>query len=120
MSKELGKWCFLIGVIIALVIGIGSAVAGWPTGLAMNWLVLILVVLGLVVGFANISAKESTPFLLAAIALLIANTAGLANLNTLIPKLGSVLAGIVSNLLIMVAPAALVVAVKGFYDMAKA
>lgn len=119
MGKELGKWCFIIGVIIALIIGIGAATVGWPTGVTLNWLILLLVVLGLIVGFANITAKEATPFLIAAVALLIANTAGLANINTLIPYLGSILAGIVSNLLIMVAPAALVVAVKGFYEMSK-
>ncbi len=119
MGRELGKWCFLIGVIIALIVGIGTATAGWPTGVTMNWLVLVLVVLGLIVGFANISTKEATPFLVAAVALLIANTAGLANIDTLIPYLGSILAGIIMYLLVMVAPAALIVAVKGFYEMAK-
>lgn len=121
MGRELGKWCFLIGVIIALIVGIGMATAAWPGEgtLTMDWLVLVLVILGLIVGFANITAKESTKFLIAAVALLIANTAGLANINTLIPFLGSILAGIVFYLLMLVAPAALVVAIKGFYEMAK-
>ena len=118
MAKEVGKWAFLIGIIVALILGIVTGI-GQSLGGANQWLILLLVVLGLVVGFANITAKETTPFLIAAVALLIANTAGLANINTLIPFLGSILEGIVMYLLMMAAPAALVVAIKAFYEYAK-
>lgn len=115
---EVGKWAFLIGFIVAIILGImaGAGVALGATTAA--WLGLLLVVLGLIVGFANITAKETTGFLVAALALLVANVAGLGAINTLIPYLGSILEGIVRFLLVMVAPAALIVAVKAFYDLA--
>ena len=80
-------------------------------------LVLLLVVLGLVVGFLNISEKETTPFLVAAAALLITNTAGDA-LNK-IPVVGDSVAGIVSQISVFVAPAAIVVALKAIQSLAK-
>ena len=84
MGKELGKWAFLLGVIVALILGIAGGI-GQSLGTATVWLALLLVVIGLVVGFVNMTAKETTPFLIAAIALLIANTANLAFIDTLIP-----------------------------------
>ena len=119
MGKEVGRWAFLIGLIVALILGIVTGI-GQSLGVSTSaWLMLLLVVLGLIVGFANITAKEATPFLIAAVALLIANTAGLANVNTLIPYLGSIMEGIIMFLLMMVAPAALVVSIKAFYEYAR-
>ena len=118
MAKELGKWAFIIGVIVALILGIIAGV-GSSIGSAAAWLTLLLVVLGLIIGFTNITAKEATPFLIAAIALLIASVAGLGQINTLIPYLGSILEEIVNAVLVMVAPAALIVGFKAFYELAK-
>ena len=117
MAKELGKWAFIIGVIVALILGIVAGI-GSSIGAAAAWLTLLLVVLGLIVGFTNITAKESTPFLIAAIALLVASVAGLGHINVLIPYLGTILEEIVKAVLIMVAPAALIVGVKAFYELA--
>ena len=119
MASELGKWAFIIGIVVALVLGIVGGIGSSLGAATTAWLTLLLVVLGLIVGFVNINKKEVTAFLIAAVALLIANTAGLMNVNTLIPYLGSILEGIVAFLLIMVAPAALVVAVKAFWELAK-
>ena len=119
MANELGKWAFIIGVVIALILGIVGGIGSSLGTTATLWLSLLLVILGLVVGFSNITAKEATPFLIAGIALLVANTAGLTAMNTLIPYLGSILSGIVTFLLVMAAPALLVVAVKAFYVLAQ-
>lgn len=119
MTKELGKWAFIIGIVVALVLGIVGGIGSSVGATTTAWLTLLLVVLGLIVGFVNISKKEATPFLVAAVALLIANTAGLANINTLIPYLGSIFEGIVAFLLVMIAPAALIVAVKAFWELAQ-
>jgi len=120
MANEVGRWSFIIGIVVAVILGILSGVGVVLGTTALNWLTLLLVVLGLIVGFSNVTKKESTPFLIAAMALLIANTAGLVNINTLIPYLGSILEGIVTYLLVVVAPAALIVAVKAFYEFARA
>ncbi|MEM4248432.1 MAG: hypothetical protein QXH80_04115 [Candidatus Nanoarchaeia archaeon] len=115
---EVGKWAFLIGFIVAIILGIIAGVGTVLGATTAAWLTLLLVVLGLIVGFANITAKETTAFLIAALGLLVARTAGLSAINTLIPYLGSILEGIVNYLLVIVAPAALIVAVKAFYEMA--
>ena len=116
--KELNKWLFLIGVVIAIVLGITSGIGKSLGVTATLWLTLLLIVIGLIVGFVNITKKEATPFLVAAVALVVVNSAGLANINTLIPYLGDIMAGIVMFVLAMVAPAALVVGLKAFYQLA--
>jgi len=97
----IGKWCFLIGIVLAIILGLfGSAIP--MSG-------LILVILGLIVGFLNVSGRETTPFLVAAIALLV--VAGSSGLSV-IPVIGMYLEGIVVAIAAFTAPAALVVALK--------
>ena len=115
-KNQVGKWAFLIGVVLAVISGIGSGLAqAWGTN---AWLMLLLVVLGLIVGFVNITAKEVQGFLVAAIALLVAGTANLASVNTLIPSLGSILEGIINMVILLVAPAALIVCLRAVYGFA--
>ena len=116
MAKDLGKWSFLIGAILALIMGIG---AGLNQVWANNaWLTVILVLAGLIVGFVNITAKEAQGFLIAAIAVLAANTANLATLFPGLLRLGAILAGIVAKLLVVIAPAALLVGLRAVYKFA--
>ena len=116
MANQVGKWAFLIGVIVAVVTGIGAGLnATWGTS---AWVTLLLVVLGLVVGFVNITTKEVQGFLVAAVAVLLANTANLGSVDTLVSPLGAILAGIVAKAVVLVAPAALIVALRAVYGFA--
>ena len=113
MAGKLGQWAFVAGIVIALVLGL-SMFSQWA-----GTLTLLLVVLGLVVGFLNVSEKEATPFLVASIALLATGTAaGSLKLITLM-GLGDFLATAVGNLSVFVAPAAILVAVKSVWGLAK-
>mgnify|MGYP001558785734 FL=1 len=114
MDKKIGEWAFIIGVLIAIVMGLFS---GTLTGDVKGWLVLLLVVLGLIVGMLNVTAGESTPFLVAAVALLLTGTVGSTLSN--IPRIGEYLQGIVVNIAVFVTPAAIVVALKSIQSMAK-
>jgi hypothetical protein len=76
---------------------------------------LILVVLGLIVGFINIGVKETHDFLVAVIALLLAGTAGLGNL----PAIGTYIGAILTNITTFVAPAAVIVALKAVWELAR-
>ncbi|UCD06929.1 MAG: hypothetical protein JSW41_03780 [Candidatus Aenigmatarchaeota archaeon] len=115
MSESVGKWAFILGVVIAVIAGL---VGGWVTGYN-PWILLVLVILGLVVGFLNISAKEVNVFLLSAIALILVGTiAQLTSIDTIIPLLGSVLQAMVNNIAAFVAPAALIVSLKAVYNLA--
>ena len=113
MGSKIGEWAFIIGILLAVIFAFFSA--GDKKGL----LVLVLVIVGLIAGLLNISEKETTPFLVAAVALMVTSTADLAAIDTLISNVGTWLNAIVANIAIMVAPAAIVVAVKAIYSLAK-
>ena len=113
MASKIGEWAFIIGIIIAILVGFVNDSS------LMGILTLVLVVLGLLVGFLNITEKETTPFLVAAIALLATGSA--SDSLKLIPSavLGSFLANAVNNIAAFVAPAAILVAVKAIWALAK-
>ena len=117
MSEDIGKWAFLIGVLLALIVGIG---AGAGQAWASNpWLALIIVVLGLVIGFMNVTVRETQPFLVASLVVILAyGAANLMAIETLIPYLGSVLNEAVKYIAMLVAPAALIVALRAVYGFA--
>jgi len=101
----IGRWAFLLGVIISLLAGFGGQIPA---------LMIILFVLGLVVGFLNITEKESTPFLIAVLALLVIGLAGLQ-----FGRFTPVIVAILQNLIAFVSAAALVVALKQVLSIAK-
>jgi hypothetical protein len=111
-SKMVGKWAFLVGLLI-------SVIASFLTGYA-GAVALVLFLLGLVVGFLNITEKDSNKFLLAAIALL---TGGLASISAIsVIGLGGVtaiLSKVLGNFLAFVGAAALVVAIKVVFETGK-
>ena len=100
-----GKYAFLVGLVIAVAGGLGFEQA---------WFGWALAVLGLVVGFLNISDKESQTFLLAAIALIVATSAVGA-----IPYIGEGMTRIIANLVLFLGGAVLVVAVKSLFAVAR-
>jgi len=112
MTKKMGEWAFIVGVLIAVLLGV----------LPDNYegmLTLVLIVLGLIVGLLNVTATESTPFLVAAAALLITGTTG-TRLSSIPPGvLGAFLQNAVENIAVFVAPAAIVVALKAIQSLAK-
>jgi len=116
-GSKLGQWAFIIGVVIAVVIGLFSAKLSENT---QGTLSLVLVVLGLAVGFMNVTEKESTQFLVAAAALMLTAT----SVDTLKKidfgvSLGNYLAGMVTQIAVFVAPAAVIVALKSIQSLAK-
>ena len=117
MASKLGQWAFIIGVVLAMAIGLFSANMEAST---RGTLSLILVLLGLVVGFLNVTEKETVPFLVAAAALMLTATS-VATLQSidLGVGLGNYLAGIVSQIGVFVAPGAVIVALKAIYSLAR-
>ncbi len=103
---KLGAWSFIAGAVIAVFASLLSF--DTPS------LTAALVILGFLVGFLNISDKDTTHFLVAAIALI---AAGNANVNA-IPVVGTILQNMLRNIGIFVAPAAAIVALKAVYEIA--
>ena len=118
MTKRLGHYSFLGGVLLAVVLGLFSAKISGPT---TSILLLVLVILGVIVGFLNVTGKEMTEFLIAAIALIAMSSvsATLVVIDQYIPNLGTLFQSILSFIAIFVAPAALVVALKTIVELAE-
>jgi hypothetical protein len=106
MDEVIGKWAFIIGLVIAVVVGF----------IEVPYSALILLVLGLIVGFLNIAAKETTQYLVAAIALMTGAVA-LKVADVLPGVVGTAVDSILTAFVSFVAAAALVVAVKGIIEL---
>ena len=112
MLAKVGSWAFIIGVIIAIIVGLFTTSG---TGNAVTTTVLII--LGLIVGFLNVTGRETTPFLLASLSLVIVSNFGgqvLANVATV----GPYLQGVLNAITIFVIPAAIIVALKAIWALA--
>ena len=105
---KIAHYSFFVGLIIAIIAGLFRNYIG-PEAL-----VTTLVILGTLVGLFNLTAKETTPFLTAAIALMLA---GIVNLG-LIPTVGLYLRSILSNIVVFVVPAAIIVGMKTIWKLA--
>ncbi len=105
---RLAHYAFFVGLLVAIVAGLFRNVVGPEV------LVTTLVILGFVVGLFNLTAKETMPFLVAAIALMLA---GIVNLG-LIPGVGLYLRSILSNIVVFVVPGAILVGLKTIWKLA--
>jgi len=106
---RVGEWAFIAGVLIAILTG------AFGITLEAGTVASILVILGIIVGFLNITKREMTDFLVAALALLLAGSAGLEKL----PLIGGIIGPILLNIATFVAPAVIIVALKAIYELAK-
>jgi len=123
MAVKYGEWAFLIGIALAVVVGIFSSFIGAEL---LPIVVAVLVLLGLVVGFMNIKEKEITAFLIATIALLSVAYSWqplTALFSAYLGAPGGVLVnainGFMSALVAFIAPAAFIVALKQVYNLAQ-
>jgi hypothetical protein len=117
-AETIGRWAFIVFVIIAILAGIVAGVGGKA---ALGWVSLVMVILGIIVGLTTLTEKETMPFLTAAIALLVANAGAVfLVIDEVASPLGSIINAILNNLAAFVAPAAIILAVKAIYNLAKA
>ena len=106
-SAMLGRWAFIVGLVLAVVAGLFFFEAAW-----VLW---VLVSLGVIVGLLNITHKQTQSFLLASIALALSATA-LAG----IPFVGEILTNILRFVAAFVAAAMIVVALKTVLETGRA
>ncbi len=105
---RVAHYAFFVGLLIAIVAGLFRNILGPEV------LMTTLVILGLLVGLFNLTAKETTPFLIATIALMLG---GIVNLG-LIPGVGLYLKSILSNIVVFVVPGAIIVGLKTIWKLA--
>ncbi len=114
MEKKVGHYSFIVGVILAIVLGLVSL------GTATPWLSSLLVVLGLIAGFINVTGKETKEFLMVAAVLIIA--VGIGGATTMLGSveiIGPYISGIFTQILAFVVPATAVVALKDVWALGK-
>ncbi|MGD8565773.1 MAG: hypothetical protein PVF96_05440 [Candidatus Bathyarchaeota archaeon] len=128
--EEIAKYAFVAFVIIAIIAGlaVGSMAYnadpnGWADDGVQNingWVLLIMLILGIIVGITSITAREVTPFLIATIALVVAAN---ANVWSPLSKIHLILdywaTAILWYIVAFAAPAAVIIAIKGVFAMAR-
>jgi len=125
IAKEnfVGAWAFLIGVIIAIVIGISTILFSIPILIKYSSAIYaILVILGIVVGFSiNTSRKDSQTFLLSGAILVIVSKFGMESVvGTLIGiGIGDIVTSIFAALLVLFVPATIIVALKTVFGISR-
>jgi len=118
-ENTLGAWAFLIGIILAVLIGIASAFSSFVTD---PFLYGILAVLGLIVGYF-VSEKDVRTFLIATVSVVLVSFAGVQGqiLNAAMLGVGfnKLFGAILGSLLILFIPATVVVALKTVFAISK-
>lgn len=103
-QSRLGEWAFVVGVLIAILLGF------FPD-LDSQGVSTLFVMLGVIVGLVNITKRETTSFLLASISLLVVGAGGIQE----IPALGESFSQIFFNITSFIAPAVVIVALKAVF-----
>ena len=112
MSLDMvGKWSFIIGLVIAIL-------AAFITVVSDVLFLLILFVLGLLVGFLNVTNKNSSTFLLGVITLLLLGAGSLGALSVL-GVVSGYLESALGNFIAFVGAAGLVVSIKAVFETSR-
>ena len=116
-----GSLAFIVGILIALVLGLGASVSALSPQVQM-WLGSLLVLLGLIVGFLNISHHEAHSFVYVGTALLVASWVATqlstGNLSSVL-WIGTTLNGLFGALVSFLVPAVLVASLRAVYVLAR-
>lgn len=123
-SKEntLGAWAFLVGVILAIVIGLATTIIPIPTLTAYSkQIYAILVLLGILVGFLNVGGRDSQTFVIAGTVLVIVSRFGMDGVSGSVIGIGvgDAVASVFGALIALFAPATIIVALKTVFAIAK-
>lgn len=123
-ENSFGAWAFLVGVILAIVIGISTSsflsIESITSYSAQIYAILVLI--GIIVGFSiKMSGKESETFLIAGAILVIISHFGKESVTgSLIGiGIGDTVASTFSALLALFVPATIIVALKRVFSVAK-
>jgi hypothetical protein len=129
MMGKVAIWAFIIGALIALLVGLWQAytIEQHETPVFMTdmggWIAWLLAIIGAIVGIlavlgrGTITKAEVPAFLTAGIALLVMYAVFQGFYIT--PWIGSLLSGVSMSLAIFIAPAVGILAIKAIWDIGK-
>ena len=122
-ENYMGAWAFLIGVILASLIGISTTIIPNPIVIRYSGQIYgALIILGIIVGYLNVIGRDSQTFLLAGAVLIIASKFGMESVmeGSLIGlPIADIIKTIFSALLTLFVPATIIVALKTVFSIAK-
>ena len=105
-----GSWAFLVGVILAVILGFISM---------ESWMALVLVIIGIIVGLLNITASEAMGFLHAGAILVFVTWAAGQGEGTGFHVLGQWAVNILDALMLVFVPATIIVALRAVFGLAR-
>src|SRR3989344_964079 len=111
----LGSWSFLVGLLLAVLLGVGLT---GPYATQMYWVVFLL---GVVVGLLNITSQETSAFLTAGTVLVLVSYLGADVLGSA-AQAGfgvNLLVSVLNSVLVLFVPATIVVAVRAVFGLAR-
>lgn len=120
-SREnlIGARAFLIGIILALVVGFIRVFTNVISPIILS----VLAILGIVVGFF-VSDRDAKTFLLAGVSLVIVSFAGIQGmvLDAAISgiDIGEIVSSVLGTLLVLFVPATIIVAIKMVFSVSSA
>ncbi|MBU0457686.1 MAG: hypothetical protein ABH824_00490 [Nanoarchaeota archaeon] len=110
-SNLLGKWSFLIGIILAVLLGLGFTSTYQQQ---MLWAVFLI---GIVVGLLNVTTKEVSAFLTSGMILVLVSFLGIE--VGIFDVVAPVIVNILKGILTLFVPATIIVALRAVFVMAK-
>lgn len=122
-AKEnlLGVWAFLIGVVLAVVLGLSTnLIPILSLKLYTSAIYAILVILGLIVGFSlKLSGKEAQNFMISGTILVIVSKFGMDSVRGSLVGIGvgDVVASVFGALLALFVPATIIVTLKTIFEI---
>jgi hypothetical protein len=121
-EDSFGAWAFLIGVILAIVIGLSTTLLPIPSLSQYSaQIYAILVILGLVVGFISVPSRDSQTFLLTGAVLVVISRFGMDSITGSLVGIGigNAVSSTFAALLALFVPATIIVALKAVFAIAK-
>ncbi len=123
-ETSFGAWAFLIGVVLAVFIGLLSSIL-IDMSLFKSYssiVYAILVFLGIIVGFSiNVGGKDSQTFLIAGAVLVVVSKFGMESVTGSVIGISiwEIVSSIFAALIVLFVPATIIVALKTVFSIAK-
>ena len=110
-SNLVGSWSFLVGLVLAVLLGLGF------TGAYQSTILWVVFLLGIVVGLLNVTTTEVSAFLTSGTVLVLVSYLGIqvGTFDAIAPPIGNVLRGILT----LFVPATIIVALRSVFVLAK-
>mgnify|MGYP001562413618 FL=1 len=122
-ENDIGARAFLIGVVLAIIIGIASSTLIRIQVIAdyNDAIYAILIILGIIVGFMNVTGKDSQTFMIAGAILVIVSRFGMESISGSLIGIGisEIFSSVFRALLVLFVPATIIVALKTVFSIAR-